>query len=306
VEGAADAAPKDGKAKGGEVEETFEVEDADGIKREVSVKFDAKTRKKLVHAAAQRQRFQSERDRALAKLQEAEKKSSAYDRLNDAWTSSADPVERVKALVSTLAEGEEAFNTAVSKEMEIRKWLEANPAEKAKWESDQRAKKAEAALATERKRIEEERKGAAERAKAADDAQYESSVQAAFDSMRFSGKLKDEVLADRLDRQVFAASIGTVTAAIETARTNGKPLTPAQVNALAKTTFQEHFKALKALIKDQVKEGTTAAIDAAKSRAANAVSKIAEGGGRGSAAATKPASGSRSSMRSAILASMRK
>lgn len=298
------AAKPDDKAQSAEPEETYEVEDANGIKRKVAVKFDAKTRKKLVHAAAQRQRFQAERDRAVKALNEAQDKLTAYNKLNEAWTSSADPVERVKALVSTLQDGGAAFDAAIAKELDIRdKLAKASPQERAAWESEQARKRAETALASERKKIDADRKAAQEKAEAAEAAANESAVQSVFDTMRFSGKLGDEVLADRLDRQVFAASIGSIQSAIDNAKKNGTPLTAAQVSSLAKSAFKEHFSALKGLIKEESKKGAAAAVDNAKTNAANKASSLVENQTKAAQSGKPMKSGTRASMRSAILAS---
>jgi hypothetical protein len=307
AQAAADTKPAEAKATGADVEEEYEIEGTDGIKSTIKVKFDAKMRKKLVHAAAQRQRFQSERDKAVASLKASEEKLNAYNKLNEAWTSSEDTVGKVKAVIQLLGGGEEAFAAAVKKEVETQKWYEkASPEERAAWERDQRHKQAEAALSSERKKLDAERKAAADKAKAAEDAQNETAVQSAFDSVRFSGKLKDEVLADRLDRQVFAASVESIQTAIADAKKAGSPLSASQLSILAKKTFQEHFKALQSLVKDQVKAGTAAAVDAAKTRAANQASTIVENSTQPSkVAATKAKLGSRDAAKAAILAAMR-
>lgn len=298
---------KPDEAKSSDIVEEYEIEGTDGMGRKVSVTFDAKTRKRLVHAAAQRHRFQSERDRAMASLKDAQPKLTAYESLNKAWTSSADPVDRVRSLISNLSGGPEAFEAAVQKEIQHRDWLaKASPTERAAWERETAQKRAEAALAAERQKLADERAAHTAKAEADLQARNEAAVHGEFEKQRFSGRIKDEVLADRLDRQVFAAAVGTVEDAIREAKEAGTPLDAAAVAALARSAFREHFAALKNLVKSQAKTEAAAAVDAAKMNAANKASAIAAGESRGSASPKgAQAKGGRAGMAAAILASMR-
>lgn len=244
-------------------EESFEVGD-----KTVKVNFaDAAVRKKLVHAASQRQRFQAERDKAQGDLKTAKPKADQFDLLNDAWKAGGDDgVESLKSMAKVLkgAGGDELIDRLVQVETDRRAaYAKLSPDAKKAYDAERVAETATRALASERAKVEAERATARAKSDADADAARQASFDAAFKEVSFAGKLGDSALEERLDRQVFAAAQMDLAEAFDTVKADGGDWSKVDVSALAKKFVKAHASVHKALVKGQVKTEVKAALDKA-------------------------------------------
>jgi len=274
--------PADQSALG---EEEFEVGDK-------KVKVDwrkPEVRKRLVHAAHQRQVLQSKADKAEARAKASEEKANLFDKLNDAWKSGGeDPVASAKALIKQLggAGGDEIIKRMVKAERELEERVaKMQPHERIAYEAEQRTLAAQRALAEERAKIEKERADSQAKAQAEADRARQSAFDAEFEKVRFSGKIEDEVQAELLDRQIFSAAKSELSELFDKVKEEGGDVSSIDVAKEARRILKRHSDVHRKVVQAKVKAGVTATVADAK---AKATSQAQAAMASASSAGTKP------------------
>lgn len=195
---------KNSSEKGDEDIEFIKVTDDEGRKKRFKVDFtDKDSIRKAFKQAAGMRKFQKERDTARTELTDIQGKyqelNDVYSKLNSAWEEGG-----VKAVVSLLGQGEEAWSEAVNEELKHRDYLaNLTPNEKMQLEAQKEREKFQRELEMERKQREVFQAKIAEKEEQAALQSLESKLHPAFDRYRFAGKLGDEVIEHQFDEAVW-------------------------------------------------------------------------------------------------------
>lgn len=183
---------------------TLKMRDEKGRPQKLEINYSDRDliKRKFIEAAGMR-KFQAERDtvkKEMADIQTRyEELNSVYSKLDEAFQK-----DGVKGVVSLLGEGNDPWAEAVDAELQHREYLaNLTPQEKYRLEVDERTKKYEAQLASERAKREEFERKMAEREEQAAMQSLESQLHPAFDRYRFTGKLGDPVVEHQFDEAVW-------------------------------------------------------------------------------------------------------
>ena len=194
-------------------EEYVYVTDDSGQRKKIKVDFTPDKVKKAYEMAAGMRKFQAERDRYKKEVEAVQAIREEYEDLKKSWTTLEETVRTkgVEGVLDLLLNKEGAYQEYLQREFERREFLKnASPAERERFELEERLARAEREKAQKAKEFEEFQNKLLKQKEQQEELELKNLIVPAFSKHRFAGTLGDSVLEERLDQAVWNQALSNL------------------------------------------------------------------------------------------------